>query len=368
MDRLKLFFFLALLVSAGSAKAYPDLIRHNYVNCTACHVAPTGGFALNGYGRMMSKELLSRWGGEREAEPLHGLLPEGSIPESLIVGGNVRILQVHRESPDRRTGRGFPMQAAIELGATYGRFTGVFSIGELQQRPRGWRPISTRFYGMWTARDELTFRAGRFVPFFGVMTPYHTLPTRQGLGLGPGGERDTFETVWSGESWNLASSVSVTPRGPVADDERETLATAQVNRNFLGSYRVGLSYLHGDSNISARDALGVHGLLGFNEKWAYVTEFTFQNSRRKAGGEATGLFHFSQLLYEVTKGVNLYFLEEYQKADLTDSATLVDAFGPGVRFFPRPHFELDFVFTKRREAEVADRYDDYAWLMLHYYF
>ncbi|RYZ63714.1 MAG: hypothetical protein EOP05_23120, partial [Proteobacteria bacterium] len=63
---------LALLLSAvtfvgANAEAYPDLIRHNYVNCTTCHVSPTGGGAMTEYGRAMSHELLSAWGTEREA-------------------------------------------------------------------------------------------------------------------------------------------------------------------------------------------------------------------------------------------------------------------------------------------------------------
>ena len=40
----------------------------------------------------------------------------------------------------------------------------------------------------------------------------------------------------------------------------------------------------------------------------------------------------------------------------------------GVQFFPRPHFELEAVYEKQKMAAVnPDNYDDYAWLMMHFY-
>ena len=357
---------LALLPK--TAKAYPDLIRHNYVNCNSCHVSPTGGGLLAPYGRAMSNEILSRWGSERETEPLHGLLPEGAIPESLLLGGEVRIIQVHKESPDQIVERGFLMQAGIEVGYKIDTLTFVGFFGEADRGTRSVKPVSPRYYALWNPQEQLSLRAGKFIPVFGINVPYHTFPTRQDLGFGPGTERETAEAVWSGEVWNLGASISRTPTGPIPRERRETLATVQVNRNFLGSYRAGLSYLQGFSTAAEREALGVHGLLGFNEHWAYISEFTFQKLQNTGGSTQNGLFHFSQLLWEATKGVNLYLAEEYSKADLGDSNTLVNSWGVGTRLHPRPHFEFDLAFYKKRTAVIADRYDDYAWLLFHYYF
>jgi hypothetical protein len=61
----RLGFSLLLLVS-GRAMGFPDLIRHGYTNCIACHVSPNGGGVLTKYGRSLSKELLSTWGREGE--------------------------------------------------------------------------------------------------------------------------------------------------------------------------------------------------------------------------------------------------------------------------------------------------------------
>lgn len=350
------------------AQAYPDLIRHNYVNCTACHVSPTGGGAMTEYGRAMSHELLSAWGSEREASFLNGIVKQEQLPKWLIAGGDVRYLQTFRDSPTRQSARSMWMQTDIELGAKTEKFGATAAFGQYDVGNEEIRLISPRFYAYYNPIDELVVRAGRFIPVFGLNVPYHTLPTRQTLGFYPGLERNTVETIWSGETWNFGGSVSQNPKGPVSESAQETLVTAQVNRNFLGHYRAGVSVLRGESDLSDRTALGVHGMMGFTEKLSYLSEFTFQRLSPTASAGSTGLYHFSQLLYEPWKGIGFYILEDYQKTNLDDSQTLTNSVGPGVRFFPRPHFEIDGVYLKRRVASVADRYDTFAWLVGHYYF
>ncbi len=363
-------FFLLLLglIFQRQAHAYPDMIRHNYVNCNACHVSPTGGGLLTPYGRGLSKEVLSTWSTEREPEFLHGALPADVLPEWLLLGGDVRGIQTHRESPDQKTGKAFLMESTIDLGFVFKKWTAVLSVGEADPQTNNIREVGTHYYLMWTPLDELSVRAGRFIPVFGLNTPYHTMPTRQNLGFGPGTERDAVESVWSGEQWNIAGSVSRTPAGPTPSADRETLLTGQINRSFLGSYRVGVSYMNGKTQQVSREAYGIHGLLGISEKWAYLTEFDLQRLQPQGRESVRGLFHFSQLIYEITKGFSVYVLEDYSKSNLNSSDSLINSVGPGLRFFPRPHFDFDLIFLKRRTAVVADRYDDYAWLMAHYYF
>lgn len=362
-----LFFSLMILGAGFEACAFPDLIRHHYVNCTACHVAPTGGGLLNPYGRSMSREVLSASGGEREVEFLHGILPEESMPEWLLPGGDIRVLQVHTESPDRKAGRTIFMQGGFEFGVVKGPVTGVIFLGQAVPEPRDVRWVAPRYYLLVNATEQLSVRGGRFVPAFGLNIPYHTLPTRQGLGFGANQERDAAEIVWSGEQWNWAVSGSRSaPNVPVA--LRENLATLQVNRTFLDSHRVGFSVLKGSSKSLERDAAGVQGVFGFTEKIAYLTEFDYFWNHPVAGGATTGLSHFSQLIWEVRKGWQPYLMETYMKSNLSDSSTLMDSRGVGLRYYPRPHFEIDLAWFKQRVAIVADRYDDMAWVLAHYYF
>ena len=358
----------SLFLGAGTAFAFPDLIKHNYVNCNACHVSPTGGGAMTPYGRSMSHELLSAWGTEREASFLNGLVKQEDLPDWLITGGDVRYLQTFRDSPTRQSARSMWMQTEIELGARAKKFGVTAAIGQYDQRETEIRWISPRFYAFYNPVDELMIRAGRFVPVFGVNVPYHTLPTRQSLGFFPGFERDTVEAIWSGEVWNFGGSVSKHPEGPIPNSNRETLVTAQVNRNFDGHYRAGVSALHGESDVSKRTALGAHGLMGFTEKLSFIGEAALQRTSPLGAASRNGVFHFSQLMYEPWKGIGFYVLEDFEMSNFDDSKSVTNSVGPGVRFFPRPHFEIDGVYLKRRTVSVADRYDTFAWLVLHYYF
>lgn len=361
-------FVSSLTLIAPQAFAFQDMIRHNYVNCNACHVSATGGNALTPYGRSMSQELLSSWGTEREASFLNGVVKQEKLPDWLITGGDVRYLQTFRDTPTRQSARSMWMQTEIELGARAEKFGASIAVGKYEPRAEELRWVAPRFYAFYTPTDEMFVRAGRFVPVFGLNIPYHTLPTRQSLGFFPGRERDAVEAVWSGEKWNFAGSVSRNPAGPVANDRRESMVTLQANRNFAGHYRVGMSAMTAKADAADRSAVSAHAILGFSKQWAYSSEFTLQRLSPSAGSASSGLYHFSQLIYEPWKGFSFYLLEDYEKTNLSDSQTLSNSIGPGFRFFPRPHFEIDGVYLKKRVASAGDRFDTFAWLVAHYYF
>lgn len=358
-------FVVSLLIGAKT-EAFPDLIRHGYVNCTACHISPTGGGVMTDYGRALSRELLSAKGGEREAEFLHGVLPPETLASWLRVGGDIRVLQLHREDPDRIVGRTIPMQANVDIAAVSDRLTAVISIGKPDAVRRTIRPVSPMYYVLWNIRDEFALRMGKLTPAFGLHMADHTLPTRQGLSLGAGQEREAFEGVWSGESWNIAGSLSRSARD-LAKPQREDLVTLQVHRVLGDTHRVGFSLLDGVKLDETRTAQSLHGTFGITEAWAYLSEFTWQTRRQKQTS-TTSLHHFSQLLWEFRRGWNLYFLETYQLGRLGDRSTLTDSQGLGLRYFPRPHFEIDATALRRRQAIIADRYDTEGRLLLHYYF
>ena len=48
--------------------------------------------------------------------------------------------------------------------------------------------------------------------------------------------------------------------------------------------------------------------------------------------------------------------------------TLTNAYGLGFQWFPRPHFDFEGIWNKRRVAQRSSDYTDYAYLMMHYYF
>jgi hypothetical protein len=356
--------FLFLVSSAFTTKAfaYPEMIRQHYVNCLACHESPSGGGLLNAYGRGISAEVLSTWGGVKEARPFYGALDRPFLKNWFNIGIDLRAVQFHNKTSQSTENKFIRMQTGIETALKYQKVKFVSFFGK-QEAGNTVKGEFLRFFLQYQAMEELTVRAGRFIPNFGVNIAEHILATRRGLGFDEGSERDQVEAMWSGEKWNSSLSYSK----QVKSDEipqTEKAANVQVNYSFFDSYKIGGDLWFGDLEGQSRHIIGAHALLGFTKKFYYLTEFDLQ----KGFDKKDGLFHFSKLGYEFIKGVHAVILEDYQKSDLSDGLTLANSYGGGLEWYPRPHFEFEGIWSKKRVAAQSSEYADYAYLMMHYYF
>lgn len=363
---MKKFVFILLLCTV-KAHAYPEMIRHHYVNCTACHFSPAGGGLLTSYGRTISTEVLSTWGDEKEARSFYGAMDNEKLNQWLAVGGNLRALQFHHESKTVVEGRTIPMQAGLEFVAFWKKWSAELFVGKLD---KDWKvdPVGTRFYLMYQFLDELTVRVGRFLPVFGLNIPQHSVVTRSKLGFNQGQERNAVEGMWSGEKWNFALTASQSLRNSSVGEVENGLAT-QINYTIADSYRIGASYWVGAGDTQERQILGVHAVLGFNEKLYLLTESDLQTKKNKVTSTTEkGVFHFTKLGYEFFKGFHFQLVGEYSQSNLDNTKTKFDSFGPGFLWYPRPHFELEGLYAKKKIYLINDNYEDYAYLMAHYYF
>jgi hypothetical protein len=354
---------------AGTAYAFPEMVRHHYVNCNACHVNPNGGGLLNEYGRGMSAEVLSTWHYDSEALFLHGLLKPGTIPSAINIGGDVRALQLHHESNSVREGRYILMQTALEAAVTVGPITADASYfapdamnhvhGEL-----------THFFLLGSVTDTVQVKAGRFLPAFGVNDPNHTLSPRQNLGFGYGSERNAVETHYSGEQWHLAGGYSVS-RAESQVRDKERAGNLQIEKFFLDKYRVGVSLWAGEGDLQKRWLASIHGILGFTEKLYLSDETTWQNAKAKfgpiEGPLTTGVYHFDRLGYEIFQGFHMTAIEDVSVTNVALPNTLTVLLGGGPVWYPRPHFEANLIYSQRKILRTSALFETYAYLMLHYY-
>jgi hypothetical protein len=349
-----------------NAFAYPENVRHGYVNCTACHVSPTGGGTLTPYGRSLARELMSTWSYKNEEGFLHGLIPEEKMPEWLMVGGDLRAVQTLVDTKAATTAKFIRMGEDIELAAQAKRVTLDLEFGRIED-PMNPRWGSRRYFAMLNITDEVTARIGRFYPEFGLYIPDHYVPTKRMLGFDEGQERNSAEVAWNGETWSAFATASQTP-GEFAPSFRETAYAVQLNRNIGDSSKVGVSGWSGRSDSFGRTLIGVHGMIGFSQKLFLLSEFDHQWYDDKATDSVSrGLFAYNRLGYEVYKGLLLFAQGEYGQSDLSSGGTASDAYGPGVQWFPRPHFELMGLWRKTRSRAASSSFDDYGFLMMHYY-
>jgi hypothetical protein len=353
---------LILFSLSAQAWAFPEMTRHGYTQCTACHLSPSGGGVLTAYGRQMSEEVLSAWGYKGEGQVLHGALKADPAEKGILAGGDVRSAQIHRKNSSVRTGRFFLMQANLDLAYQYDRYAAMISVGQIEEplsgRVQG-NLNATRFYGMVNLTEAWALRAGRFMPAFGLNMPDHVLVTKQGLGLQPWMQYDTAETSLLTENWSLFAGVSKT-----VDNTPKIFAENAVNLhgtyNFGERFKAGASGWYGENDANIRRLYGVNAILGFTHHLYNLTEVDFSRDSLR-----NGMFAMSRLGYEVRKGIIPYVQYQHQHADLEDRGTVTRYYTLGGHFFPRPHFEVSGQWSKVRNAR---EWSDDAYLLVHYYF
>ena len=353
---------LVLLISTH-LYAFPEMIRHGYTNCTACHVSPSGGGLLNQYGRSLSKDVLSTWSAKNEENFLHGAINTESVNDWLVTGGDLRAVQVHQENDNIKRGKFIKMQAGLEVGINQPKWAIIGSFGQFDDQE--WETDFTRYYALFRVTDELTLRAGRFLPSFGINNSEHILSTRGPLGFGYGVEKDTAEASWLGEGWNFVGSYYKTQKE--LSNTNETGYTALVSKIFA-NYKVGVQYLNEKNDIYKRQIYGVTGLLGWTEHFYTTLEYDKSSIEiEPASTKTVGNYFLHRSGYEFYKGLHVLVLNDYMQPDENDGTTKNYKFGPGVQWFPRPHFDFEFFWTRQQSIQNAKNDGDYAWMVFHYY-
>jgi hypothetical protein len=346
-------------VSAQAALAFPGSVRWGYANCSTCHYNVAGGGVLTPYGRQLSRELLSTWGGEREAEFAYGT---PSLPPWLALGGDVEYLVT-----EKAHGGTFRLvQADLEAAVTHGRLLAVATVGPRTDASdaMGEGVVSRRHYLQLTVNPCLSVRAGRFSPSYGVWNGDASTATRSGLGL----DRDGYnvEANWITERFNasLTGIVAGTDGFPA---ERGFAATAGVF--FAGKRKVWVSYMARHGPGLDRHAGGISGVFGFGRR-AYLLAQADLQQLRLEGPEPTlskELHTNLCLARETWKGLYVLLIDEMTRRHLGSPGRISHSYGSALRWFPRPHLELQVRWRKQdREAESPQFLDGFSGF-IHFY-
>ena len=357
---------LLLLIAASWAQmawAFPELIRHGYAQCTACHVSPSGGGVLNQYGRQLSAEVLSTWSYENEEQFLHSKVGKTLGEKGILFGGDIRGIQTHEKDPNQEQNKTFLMMADIEGAYQTGAFTGVLAIGEITKVGDGGihgNFYSPEYYGLLKITDEIGVRAGRFLPAYGINFPDHTLVIKEMFGgVVPKFQFDTVEASYLGEHWTVLATAA---RSNLATQikKQEYVNTANVSYNFMNSMRVGASYWAGTGPNISRRFFGPNAILGITSRFYNMTELDYETQSAH-----DGLYGLTQFGYEVCKGLTPYIQYQRQHDNVSDLTTLTERYGAGAHFYPRPHWELSGEWDRVKTSKL---WADSAYVLAHYYF
>jgi hypothetical protein len=360
-----LFLFLLSIAFGPQAFAFPEFVRHGYVNCNSCHVSPSGGGILTDYGRQISTELLSSWGKEGEGAFVYGLVKP---PEPLNLAGFYKSVYTYVDTPLIREGKYIFMQGDLEAAIDLKKFYVDGTIG--YQAANNVNPaltdylISRRHYAGYRFTDEIQIRGGKFLMDYGINTPDHVISTKQGLGFDEGTETYNLEASYSGETYSLFLTGNF-GRIDQSNSQLEQGFCLNGGRAISDHYKVGVSYFYGTLNNAHRNLIGPYGILGFTPHFFLLSEIDFVRSDPGTVAGIWGLAESQRLDYEWFQGFHTFFDQYTLRRNFGDVSTLSDNWGLGLQFFPRSHVEFDLEWTKTRVA--SNDFTDMAWLMFSYY-
>jgi hypothetical protein len=224
-----------------------------------------------------------------------------------------------------------------------------------------------RFYLNYRPSEELSFRFGKFQQAYGLMDQDHTTPIRRGLGWDEGTESYNLEAAWLGEKVNayLTGNLGPLDSKVIPKDSKEKGLAFRLGIPFWDRFQVGGSYFHGTSNSFSRDVTGPFAVLGFTQRFFLVAEIDYQNIYGSMNPSQSGFVTWNKLDYEFIQG--LHGLITYGQTQPHDSTMQSSAWGIGSNWYPRPHFDFEFLWQFQREPGFGSSSLDYVTLLLHYY-
>ena len=347
-------------LSSRPAQAFPELIRHGYANCVTCHASPGGGGVLNAYGREISREALSTWGNEGETD-----LAWGSIktPEWLSATVLARSLSFVRDTKTTVEGRTLLMQLDAEAAANSDHWGAAAAAGI--QNPKGGTqsPFALRrAYLTYRPTDELSLRTGIFQHVYGLMPADHRIATRSGLGWDVGTETLNIEAAYIGEQATVFATALL---GRPGNDALEQGASLSGSLFFAERFKVGLNAYTGKrpDETSSRHVFGTHAELGFTSHFYWLGELDLSEQAK-----TWGTYQYQKLGYEPIQGLHFYVAQDFTLRDHDDATSQVIAWGPGVQWFPRPHFEAQlYLQAQSYPSSLQDLNQSTVYAMLNFY-
>jgi hypothetical protein len=346
--------------------AFPELTREGYQHCNSCHASPNGGGLLTPYGRGLSKDLLSTWGTDAEVPFMYFL----TGPEWLNMGGDVRVIETIVDTPQFEQAQSILMQADVEAGVTYDRFQLVAALGK--QSPvsvngdSAWL-YSREHYLRFAPTETVWLRLGRFNKAYGLNIPDHFTVIKKYLGWDENSETYNLELSWLREDGKEVFVTTSIGRPDNPQLNLENGVAVRYAQEVVPGARAGLSYFYGQNTLQNRHVFGPYAIVGFLKYFYVMGELDFEYVTPNGQSSNWGTVDYVKFDFQPVQGLHFNVTQEFAKTNFSDPTTLVNAYGIGAQWFPRPHFEFDIVYQWRRELAQSSDYFNMALFLVHFY-
>ena len=366
------------VLSSSAVRAFPEMSRFGYFSCTSCHVSPSGGGLLTPYGQSVAGEKISTWSTPSEGLPLHGWGSKRDkdgtphqpwLPRWLLLGGDLRMMQIDYQTADRQQGRWIRMQSDLTLGLSLETTTLVVSggpRGESQSRRNLSGKIAPRVYYLKQEITDFSIRLGRFFPKFGLGIPQHHTFIRRSLGFDQGHENLNGELTWFSEAHEVTFTHMAGVRKQEIDGSDETGNILSWAHFLNGKHRIGINALLAQDDLQSRQVIGVFGSFSLGDRWFLLAEENKQTIRPKNAAPYDQIIFYHRLGYEPLKGLISSLIIEGIVPQIRELKTRRETIGLGIQWFPRPHFEFDsMIGTNLNHSDYS--FSTTAYIIAHYY-
>lgn len=343
---------LFLILTASQTEAYPQFIGHGYTSCLTCHFSPTGGGALNDYGRALYAVEVSRkpfWSDKTDDQlgEEAGFLGKKPLPYWIRPGIKYRRLvqEINPGSSNKIEGD-YRMQLDLNLNifSDDTQTKGLITTLSHLHRPRAAlpnRPISKdmenfamREYFWRQQIGEMHWVSVGFMDKpFGIKHADHTATNRVTLPLAQNDQVHGVQYSRFGQKTEF-HIMAFAGNLHLGGEEQRAGGSWMFEYEPVEKMRYGFSGFYQEDPIDAITGFSVHTKIGLLDHNAWLFEI---GSRKQK--EWTP-FIFSQLSMNLTRGVYLEPTFQFTQSELHDSGTQTTKAGLGVLYFPFQRLEL----------------------------
>lgn len=361
------------LALPGRAHAYPQFqTALGSDRCTACHFSPAGGGLLNDFGRDEAGGTLS---GRGDGRLFHGAFDP---PEWFRLGGDFRSALLAKQLSGRDPSYFvFPMQADVYTRLAAGPISLNITVGlngAARERTEGAGPltylVSRQHYLQYENADgEVTVRAGRFFPVFGVRSQDHTAYPRRYLDQSTLEEPYALEVGAHGGNWDAVVAGFVGNPVPLTGSgAKATGGTAYAERRFDATVVAANARfaMTSDDRRVLLGAIGKHWLEG--PGLMLIGELDLQRqSFTGLGTTRLQLLGSAQVTKLLMPGYMIGATIQRWDPDISLGGASRNALQLDVQWFPYAHLEVHLLTRLEATGDEATHPDRLALLQLHYY-
>ncbi len=364
-------FLLFMLFSPVESYSYPKFAVYTGEKCASCHVNPTGGGLRNPYGVKYSKDelFLKFLKKANDATELNTQITKG-----LQIGADMRMIfindQIDESIPDFNSF--FQMQGDLYVHAKMNKYLSlVIAPGLYIPNTYGPNPLPTKYeiYGMVSNLPAgLYFKAGRFIPNFGIKIPEHRSFNRQlndfytpyasdagiEVGISP-----SFFTLTAALSNGSSRDKNGTINNSFDFDNQKQFVTSadfrwaskknKITAGLGGSFLTNPFKYDPQNNINAlRQIAGGFFSIGIMERVALIGEFDYNRLDIRDSASTRSDFQtlFAELNVRLTKGLEAKFqFESYDpQLGIKNGSLERKRYSFGFELFPLTGLEIEAIY------------------------